>query len=278
MVEVTVDYNVPGGPFAVESRSEWVRATMLNALVFGPGVFVVNLLANVRPEATRRLERWLGRAMVRGLRIDLQIEGREFIDPSEQYVVTPLHEGFADVLVLLQLGLPLRFVALEEIATDWPIFRRHVAATDHILVPGGKPRTAFRRLLKALPTVADSQDNLVIFPQGTILGIETAFLPGFLRVAQILERPVLPVVISGSHRIWEHPFSQRLRFGQRVSVKVLPPVDAGSVDVALLQKTMKVAALDSAAAPARRYRPAIDGLWPGYAFSIDPDFAEDLAL
>lgn len=278
MVEVNVEYNVPGGPFSVATRAEWVRATLLSAAVFGPGVSLINLLAKSRPQAARSLERWLGKAVMHGLGMDLEIEGREFIDPSERYVVVSLHEGFADVLVLLELGLPLRFVALEEIAADWPILQRHVAATDHILVPAGKPRTAFRRLLKAMPSVAETQDNLVIFPQGTILGIETAFQSGFLRVAQILGRPVLPVVISGTHRVWEHPFSPRLRFGERVSVKVLPPLDAGSVDVALLQKAMKAAALDPSAAPARRYRPAVDGSWPEYAFAIDPDFSEDLTL
>lgn len=273
-----MEYNVPGGPFSVRSRADWVRASLLSAVVFGPGVSVINRLARLRPRAARRLECRLGKAVARGLRIELDIEGTEFIDASERYVVAPLHEGFADVLALLSLGLPLRFVALEEIATDWPIFERHVMATDHILVPAGKPRTAFRRLLEALPAVADSDDNLVIFPQGTILGIETAFQPGFVRAAEILGRRVLPVVISGSHRVWEHPFSRRLRFGQRISVKVLPPVDASNLDVAVLQKTMKAAALDPAAAPARRYRPAIDGSWPEYTFAIDPDFAEDAAV
>ena len=56
-----------------------------------------------------------GHAVTRHLAIGLDLSGLELIDPTEAYVVTPLHEGFADALALLHLPLDLRFAARDEL-------------------------------------------------------------------------------------------------------------------------------------------------------------------
>jgi len=66
-------------------------------------------------------------------------------------------------------------------------------------------------------------ESIAVFPQGSVLGIEIGFRPGAVRLARALGVPILPVVISGTHRVWEHPFTPRLRFGQRVSLTILDP-------------------------------------------------------
>jgi 1-acyl-sn-glycerol-3-phosphate acyltransferase len=95
-----------------------------------------------------------------------------------------------------------------------------------------------------------------MFPQGSVLGIETAFQQGACAVAEKLGVTVLPVVIAGSHRVWEHPFSPVIRRSMPVYMEVLAPrrID-DSAGFRTLEREMKRVALDNTWAPARRYVP-----------------------
>ena len=91
--------------------------------------------------------------------------------------------------------------------------------------------------------------------------------------------PWIPIAHSGGHRVWEHPFTPRLSRGERISLRVLPPIPApevrtrGAERVRLeVQHRLKAAALDGTMAPPRRFAPARDGFWDGYAYEIAPAF------
>jgi len=134
-------------------------------------------------------------------------------------------------------------------------------------------------MLESGGAILDQGDALVVFPQGSILGVEVAFWPGAFQLAERLNAWVLPVVITGSHRVWEYPYSPLVRFGQPVSVRVLPPVPpGGAIEAApALETEMKRVALEDAVAPARRFRPEVDGYWDGYRYEIDPAFPDLVA-
>jgi len=124
-------------------------------------------------------------------------------------------------------------------------------------------------------------EHVVLFPQGAVLGIETAFQLGAFRLARTLRAPILPIVLTGAHRIWEHPFSPRIRYGQRAAVVVLAPVSADEVlrrppeNIRLdLQRRMKAIALSGRLPEPRHYLPERDGFWDGFAFEIDEDYPE----
>ncbi len=198
----------------------------------------------------------------------------------------PLHEGLADVLAVLQLPLRLRFVVRDEFV-DWPLLGGYLKDSRQIAIRPEDGTRAYRTMLRAAREVFAEGESLVVFPQGSILGIETAFLPGAFAVARAFQRPILPIVLTGSHRVWEQTYNPRIRRGERMSVRVLPPiaesevcardVDALRLDV---QQRLKAAALDGVMAPPRRFIPARDGYWDGYAYEIDPafpDLAADIA-
>lgn len=222
-----------------------------------------------------RMERSWASGVCSLLDIRLEVEGIEHIEPGRPYVVTPLHEGFADAVVLLRLPLDLRFVARREL-TDWRVLGRHLRSTGQVMIGPETPRAAWRDLLRSAPAVVESGDSLVVFPQGSILGIETSFQMGAFRLADRLQIPVLPVVITGTHRVWEHPYSPMLRFGERVSMRVLDPLPVGSAIAFApeLEERMKKMALSGDLAPARRFDPDRDGYWDGYAYEIDPQFPD----
>ena len=233
-------------------------------------------------EACAQLQRDVGASLLRHLRVQLEFHGLSNL-PRCPHVVVALHEGLADVLALSQLPLTMRMVAREEIL-DWPWIGPALRRMGHLGIEPEHGAASYRRLIAAAEKTLRAGAHVVLFPQGAVLGIETAFQPGAFRLARLLRAPILPIVVTGAHRIWEHPFSPCVRYGQRVGIAVLPPVSA--TDVARctpdslqsrLQRQMKAVALSGCLPEPRHYAPQRDGFWDGFAFDIDEAFPEILA-
>ncbi|PLS81310.1 MAG: 1-acyl-sn-glycerol-3-phosphate acyltransferase [Chloroflexi bacterium] len=246
----------------------------------GPPLLARWLARRVQRSWVHAVERWWARGLRRHLEIKLEIAGLEHIRAGERYVITPLHEGFADVIALLHLPLNLRFVARDELF-DWRVLGPYLRDTDQICVSPENGARSYRHLLRAAQGVVAQGDSIIIFPQGAILGIETDFHLGAFSLARALGRPILPIVLTGSHRVWEHPYTSRLRYGQRLSMRILPPIKAVPQHSAELEqlrqrlrRQLKTAALSGTMAAPRRFIPERDGYWDGYAYRIDPDFPE----
>ncbi len=223
-------------------------------------------------DEARRLaaEREWATAAIEALDVRLDIIGRDRIAPGSQYLVAPLHEGFADVLALLQLPLDLSWVIRDELL-DLPYFGEYLRAAGHIAIEPEAPRAALRTILRELPPAIATGRSPVIFPQGSLLGVEIRFQPGAFQLADRYQLPVLPVVLTGSHLVWDYPFGRSLRRGQRIRLEVLQPLPPGTA-VARMHETeraMKSRALAATDAPARHYVPERDGLWEGYRFELD---------
>ena len=204
----------------------------------------------------------------------LEVVGLEHIDPDESYVVASLHESFADALALLQLPVPLAWVARDELA-DWSRLAAFLETEAAITLSPEQPVRAMRTLLDEAPAVFDSGRSLVVFPQGTLLGVETAFSAGAFRVADRFQRPLLPVVVTGSHLVYEYPLSPRVRFGETIRMEILPPRQPGRAvaEMPEVERLIRGVALSAQPAP-RHFRPERDGYWDGYAYEIAPEFAE----
>lgn len=279
--EPSIRYTLGGGRIGVSDVGTFARTIIQSAVWLYAASIPPRLLQRMGAHrASAVLQRWWARRLADALRLEIDWKGMEHVDPDEAYVVLPLHEGFADVLALLQLPVPLRFVVRDEIS-DWRLLDAYLRNTKQIAVRPESGARAYRQILREAREVFARGESLVIFPQGTILGIETAFLPGAFAVARALQRPILPIALTGSHRVWEHPFSPRLRYGERMSVSIQPPITAAEVEDEDLdtlrqrvQKQLKSAALSGEMASPRHYAPARDGYWDGYAFEIDPAFTE----
>jgi 1-acyl-sn-glycerol-3-phosphate acyltransferase len=251
---------------------------LLAGLVLLRGASVAfSLLARVGVSARglHRVERAWARAVARALRLHLDAEGLEHVDPEETYVVVALHEGLADVVALFHLPLPMRFLVRDELFT-WPTLGRYLRATNQIEVTESRALSSLRRLYAEADAAIAAGDSLVVFPQGSVLGIEVSFQEGAFHLARSLKAPVLPVVLAGSHRVWEHPFSPLVRLDRRMFMRVLAPIvpdDITSLSVRSLERRMKEIAIGESTALPRRFEPERDGWWDDYQFDIDPDFA-----
>ena len=221
-----------------------------------------------------RLERAWGHQATAVAQIRVESIGVDLIDPGRSYVVAPLHEGFADALALLRLPLDLVFAARDELF-EWRYLGGYLRAAGHVVVPTHDGASGYRSLLRAAPAVFARGESLVVFPQGTILGVESAFSAGAFRLAQRFDRPLLPIVLTGSHLVWEHPYDPALHLGRTIRLEVLPPIPgvAAVARATALEREMKRRALDVVGAPVRRFEPERDGWWDDYPYEIDPAFA-----
>jgi 1-acyl-sn-glycerol-3-phosphate acyltransferase len=224
-------------------------------------------------------QRDAARCLLQHLRVRLHICGEQHL-PAAPGLLIAMHEGLADALCLATLPLPLRFVARREVF-DWAGIGPALQRCRHIAIEPEAGDRAYRTLLRDTGAALAAGDHVVVFPQGCLLGIQTAFLPGAFHLARRLDVAILPVVITGSHRIWEHPFSDRLRYGQAVGLQILPPVGIDEIRATApdtlrlrLQARMKRIALSPALPAPRHYVPERDGTWPDFRFEIDPDWRQ----
>ncbi|MDH3250278.1 MAG: 1-acyl-sn-glycerol-3-phosphate acyltransferase [Acidimicrobiia bacterium] len=264
---------LPGRRFGVASPTQLVRLLRTLTAVFSRDVDdMIDAARNHDWDLHRRLgRRWANRVLdVTDTR--LEIVGLSHVDVNETYVVASLHDGFADALALMNLPLPLAWVARDELA-DWRRLDAFLDTPAAFTLSPEEPVAAMRTMLSEAPRVFESGRSLVVFPQGTLLGIEAAFSPGAFRIADRFGRPLLPVVVTGSHRVYEYPFSPRVRFGQTIRMEVLPAVEPGSAmdSMSRIEREMQDVALAARPGP-RRYRPQRDGFWDGYAFEISARF------
>jgi 1-acyl-sn-glycerol-3-phosphate acyltransferase len=266
---------VPGSRFGVSTLSELPRLLRSLAVVFG---FDVGAMVGAAHDRDWALLRELGTnwstQVLDVTATRLEVVGLDLIDPEESYVIASLHESFADALALLQLPLPVAWAARDELV-DWKRLGAFLDTPAAMTISPENPLAAMRTLLTESPAVFESGRSLVVFPQGTLLGIETAFSAGAFRLAERFRRPLLPVVISGSHRVYEYPFSPIVRFGETIRMEILPPVAPGEAVSVMgrVESEMRDAAMASEWAP-RRYQPERDGYWDGYAFEISPRVRE----
>ncbi len=265
------------GTVEVSSRAEWLRAGAAHALLVRAAAGAVAPFApRLGSARLRRAERAWAAAVRRALRIDLRVEGLDHVDPGETYVVAALHESALDPLVVARLPLPLRWVLRREIVDEWDDVGPYLRTAGHVVIVPELPRRAAAAVVQGAEDTFASGESLAIFPQGTLLGVETAFLPGAAAVAARCGRPLLPVVVAGSHRVWEHPFGRKLRFGVPVGLRVLPPVppDRVRAEWRSVERAMKAVALGPGTPPPRRFDPDRDGWWPEYRYEIDPAYPE----
>ena len=278
--ERPIRYTLFGGRIGAATRIEYLRLLADFGVWIAAAPLPARLLSRLGARSmSSRYQRWWARGLSRAIGMRLDITGLEHVG-DEAYIVTPLHEGLADALALLHLPLPLRFVLRDEFV-DWRPLGGFLRDTGQILIRPENGLHAYRTIVRDARASLERGESVVICPQGTILGVETAFQPGAFAMAGALGCPILPVVLTGTHRVWEFPFSPRLRRGVLVSVQVLPPISAAEVRAlgrddlrTEVQQRLKSAALDGTRVPPRRYIPARDGYWDGFAFDIDPAFPE----
>ncbi len=245
------------------------------AHLFGPSYRRL-MDATTSPDRTRlhTAERlWCAEA-ASGIDLTVDVHGLDNVDPERRYIVAPLHEGFVDLLALQHLPLDMAYTATAELFS-WEYLGPYLTASGQTFIPHHSGTAAYRSLMTAGHTAAIRGESLVVFPQGSLLGIEIEFQQGAFRLAERLDLPILPVVLTGAATVWDHPFSTTLNFGRTVRLEVFPPIEAEAAvsSAAAVEWEMKERAMAANPQP-RHFDPDRDGWWDDYRYEIDPRFAD----
>lgn len=166
----------------------------------------------------------LARAVFFAQGLKFTITGMENIPKDTGAVVVTNHTGYMD---FTYVGLPfrkyrryVRFMAKKEVF-DHPIGGPIMRSLKHIPVDRTDGSKAFDHAVRLL-----KEDELVgVFPESTISrSFEVKNLkPGAVRMAKETGKPILPVLIVGSQRVWTKGHPKHLgRSNTPIHLKVLP--------------------------------------------------------
>jgi 1-acyl-sn-glycerol-3-phosphate acyltransferase len=145
-----------------------------------------------------RLARW-GRRVVENAGIDLEVLGRQHLEPGETYLVMSNHQSLYDIPVLFQtIGANIRMIAKRELF-HVPVFGGALEAAGFIAIDRRDRNAAIRSLDKARALMAGGT-HVWIAPEGTrsLTGKLLPFKKGAFYLAFEAGLPILPVTLSGT--------------------------------------------------------------------------------
>ncbi len=177
----------------------WVLAVVLATAPIGWGA----LLAVPRGRgADRIVGRW-NRLVLRLTGCRLAIVGRESVPTAEPVVFVANHASFIDSTVMMStLPVAVRFAVKARLRT-YPLIGLAIRKGGHIAL-GKRDQSERVENAAALRATLDAGTSLFVFPEGTFAAAPRLlpFRLGAFRAAVDAGRPVVPVAIRGTRRIW----------------------------------------------------------------------------
>lgn len=210
-----------------------VSTAVADTAVIAPAIVGASF---VSPDATEALARTWAKVMLRGLGVNLSVEGRENLDPNQSYVYACNHQSHVDP-PSCYISLPghLRFVAKESLFKI-PVFGTALRRSGQIPIDRGDSSGAHEALnanLEALST----RISVVLFPEGT--RSETGELGPFKKGAAVLairaQVPLVPLAITGTKEILPKGFNAihggdvKLRIGKPIPTRGMTLDDRGAL-------------------------------------------------
>jgi 1-acyl-sn-glycerol-3-phosphate acyltransferase len=159
----------------------------------------------------------------------LEVRGREHIEPGRRYVIVANHQGFSDVIVISTAlaELQARYVAKRELARGWPSISYLIVASGSAVIDRRRPQAAIAEIERLGHQAKREGWSVAIFPEGTRAkdGVprtwKTRGTEALLQATGPCE--VLPVSLRGGSELFAYngaPF----RAGVQLSCVVHPPL------------------------------------------------------
>ncbi|NVL89839.1 MAG: 1-acyl-sn-glycerol-3-phosphate acyltransferase [Desulfobacterales bacterium] len=168
--------------------------------------------------------RFWGRSIIFVSRVKVSVQGLEHIDNGASYVYMANHQSMFDILALLgYLPVQFRWLAKMELFRI-PVFGYSMARAGYISIDRSNRKSAYKSLQAAAQKIAHGV-SVVIFPEGTrsLDGRIKPFKGGGFYLAIRAGRPIVPVVICGSHHVMPKG-TLCIRRGQ-IIISVNPPIE-----------------------------------------------------
>jgi 1-acyl-sn-glycerol-3-phosphate acyltransferase len=172
----------------------------------------------------QRLARW-STNIVNNAKIDLEVLGREHLEPGHTYLVMSNHQSLYDIPVLFHvIGANLRMVTKTELFKI-PIFGPAMAAAGFIDIDRSNRDRAIESLAVARRKLAEGT-HVWIAPEGTRSksGKLLPFKKGGFQLALETLQPVLPVTLRGTRDVLPAKGARSYE-GAHVTVTIHAPLD-----------------------------------------------------
>ena len=173
--------------------------------------------------------RFWARSVLFATGVKVSVQGLHHIDQGDTYIYMANHQSMYDIPALLgYLPVQFRWLAKKELFKI-PVFGHALARVGYVSIDRSNRRSAHKSLLEAAQKIAGGV-SVVIFPEGSrsIDGQIKPFKVGGFHLAIRSGRPIVPVVICGTHQVMPKG-SLGVKRG-RVSVSINPPVATASHD------------------------------------------------
>jgi 1-acyl-sn-glycerol-3-phosphate acyltransferase len=169
--------------------------------ILTPPILLSNLFTSSGAPAYIMMRWWaLIISFLMGLKFS--VFGIENVNPGQSYIITPNHQGNADILALVT-SLPVRFhwVIKRELLRI-PVFGWALAGTGAIAIDRSNKETAIASLNQAKNKLLNGW-SMLIYPEGTRTpdGNLLPFKKGPFMMAVQTGLPILPVTSNGAFKI-----------------------------------------------------------------------------
>ncbi|MBA7669648.1 hypothetical protein ES703_77780 [subsurface metagenome] len=152
----------------------------------------------------------------------IEVIGKENIEPAKNYIIVSNHRSYTDIL-FANAAIPLQFRWLSKSSLfKIPVFGLAMKIAGYVPIERTKYMSASRSLEK-IKEVLNKEKSVWIFPEGTRTPQDEPgrFKRGAFLLAKETEKPLLPVVMVNTDKIFLKPFIIR---PVCVQVIVLKPV------------------------------------------------------
>ncbi|MDY6909358.1 MAG: lysophospholipid acyltransferase family protein [Thermodesulfobacteriota bacterium] len=205
---------------------------LVSTVILGVGAIVIVLLTR-RQDWAHLCGRLWGNLNLWAAGVKVQLQGMENIEPDTTYILAANHQGWFDIFAILgKIPVQFRWLAKEELFRI-PLFGHAMRSIGYIPID----RADRRKALESLATAAEQVrwgTSIVIFPEGTrsLDGVLQNFKKGGILLAIRSQQPILPISISGSHKILPkkgsimiRPGTIRMTIGKPIPTKQLTVKD-----------------------------------------------------
>ena len=157
-----------------------------------------------------------------------RVIGGEHIDRRQRYVIVINHRTVIDIPTLYYLPLNFRWVSKREVYKV-PFFGQFLFLHGDICINRGRATEAMEQLLREGKLWLSRGASVAIFPEGTRSkdGEIHRFKAGAFTLAREAGVSILPVVTEGTNTLIRR--NGLFNWGNRITIKVLPPVPAERV-------------------------------------------------
>lgn len=177
----------------------------------------------------------------------IHFEGQDHLTASGPYVLVANHQSNADILALLHLRHPFKFIAKRELF--WiPFFGWSISLAGYIPLIRGDQKSGREAIQKARGYLKRGV-SVLFFPEGTRShdGEIQDFKVGAFKLAAETDRPVVPIAIHGTRELL--PKGRHL-LGRRVEVLIKigtprPPIGKGSSSIEAFTKKVRSEMVDT---------------------------------